>query len=154
MGGEDHLIWYLGNKTSIFGTIHIGKEAPYMKNLLLQIFTLWNGQTLGTRFYTWRKGHRVGEDEAGNIYYEGDDNKRWVIYNGPIEASNIPAGWHGWLHHRTDTAPSQETYQRHEWELGHQQNLTGTAGAYRPKGAVASQDKRPAVSGDYESWSP
>ena len=40
-----------------------------MKNLLLQIFTWWNGQTLGTRFFTWRFGKRVGEDEFGNVYY-------------------------------------------------------------------------------------
>ena len=45
-----------------------------MKNFLLQVFTWWNGQTLGTRFHTWRHGKRVGEDEAGNVYYE-DFNK-------------------------------------------------------------------------------
>ncbi|MHA7884845.1 MAG: NADH:ubiquinone oxidoreductase subunit NDUFA12, partial [Nitratireductor rhodophyticola] len=42
-----------------------------MKKFLLQFFTWWNGQTLGTRFHTWRKGTRVGEDEFGNTYYEG-----------------------------------------------------------------------------------
>jgi len=40
-----------------------------MKQTLLQIFTWWNGQTIGTRFHTWRKGERVGEDEFGNVYY-------------------------------------------------------------------------------------
>ena len=42
-----------------------------MKNLLLQLFTWWNGQTLGTRFFTWRFGNKVGQDEFGNTYYEG-----------------------------------------------------------------------------------
>jgi NADH:ubiquinone oxidoreductase subunit len=27
-----------------------------MKDWLLQIFTWWNGQTIGTRFHTWRFG--------------------------------------------------------------------------------------------------
>ena len=78
-----------------------------MKKFLLQFFTWWNGQTLGTRFHTWRKGTRVGEDEFGNIYYEGGKDsegrtRRWVIYNGISDASLVPAGWHGWPHHRVD----------------------------------------------------
>ncbi|MEE9314092.1 MAG: NADH:ubiquinone oxidoreductase subunit NDUFA12 [Rhizobiaceae bacterium] len=125
-----------------------------MKNFFLQFFTWWNGQTLGTRFFTWRKGERVGEDELGNVYYKSKDGPRWVIYHGEIEPSQIPAGWHGWIHHRTDTAPSEETYDQHDWEKPHSANKTGTASAYRPKGAVASQDKRPQVTGDYEAWSP
>ena len=34
--------------------------------MLKQFFTWWNGQTLNLRFYTWRKGEFVGEDEYGN----------------------------------------------------------------------------------------
>ena len=41
-----------------------------MKTFLLQALTWWSGQTLGTRFYTWRFGERVGEDEFGNVYTE------------------------------------------------------------------------------------
>ena len=83
-----------------------------MKNVLIQFFTWWNGQTLGTRLWTWRTGTKVGEDEAGNIYYEGGVDtdgfpRRWVIYNGYAEGSAVPPGWHGWLHHRTDTPPSK-----------------------------------------------
>lgn len=87
-----------------------------MKSLLLQIFTWWNGQTMGTRFFTWRKGIRVGEDEAGNVYYQDATAKRrWVIYNGPAEPSAIPPGWHGWMHHRTDTPPPREAYVPRTW---------------------------------------
>ena len=125
-----------------------------MKQFLLQFFTWWNGQTLGTRYYTWRNGERVGEDEFGNIYYKSKNDRRWVIYAQTAEASQIPSGWHGWMHGRVDTPPSQETYQPREWELPHKQNMTGTAGAYRPKGSVSSQAKRPEVTGDYEAWSP
>jgi NADH:ubiquinone oxidoreductase subunit len=36
-------------------------------SLLAQLFTWWNGETIATRFHTWRKGKRVGEDQQGNI---------------------------------------------------------------------------------------
>lgn len=124
-----------------------------MKQLILQIFTWWNGSTWGTRFYTWRKGTKVGEDEFGNVYYEGDGNKRWVQYNGLAEASMIPAGWHGWMHYRTDTPPSRENYQPHSWQLDHKGNQTGTAQAYRPPSAQKG-GSRPNVTGDYEAWAP
>ena len=125
-----------------------------MKDFFLQFFTWWNGQTLGTRFFTWRKGEKVGEDGDGNVYYRSRDDRRWVIYNGAAEPSRIPPGWHGWIHKRTDILPSDDGYSAREWELDHKANLTGTAGAYRPKGSIASQEKRPNVTGDYEAWSP
>src|SRR5215207_9643720 len=46
---------------------HFGPGS--MKDYLVQFFTWWNGSTLGTRFYTWRFGQFVGEDELGNRYY-------------------------------------------------------------------------------------
>jgi len=130
-----------------------------MKTFFLQLFTWWNGQTLNTRFNTWRKGTEVGTDELGNVYYEGGNDsegrtRRWVIYSGVSEASQIPPGWHGWMHHRTDTAPPSEDYKPFEWQKPHQPNLTGTGKAYRPKGSVLSQDKRPRVTGDYDAWTP
>ena len=122
--------------------------------LLLQFFTWWNGTTLGTRFYTWRKGRRVGEDALGNVYYEGDGGRRWVQYQGIADASAIPPGWHGWMHHRTDTPPSEEDYVPREWQKSHSPNPTGTAGAYFPKGSMANPEDRPRVTGDYEAWKP
>ncbi|MBX3529765.1 MAG: NADH:ubiquinone oxidoreductase subunit NDUFA12 [Rhizobiaceae bacterium] len=130
-----------------------------MKTFLLQFFTWWNGQTLGTRFFTWRKGKRVGEDQFGNVYYEGGKGvdgrpRRWVIYRDLAEASSIPPGWHGWMHHRVDTPPSAESYAAREWEKPHQPNLTGSAAAYRPKGSLLSGTERPRVTGDYDAWTP
>lgn len=126
---------------------------------LAQIFTWWNGQTLNTRFHTWRKGVRVGEDEFGNVYYEGGADsegrtRRWVIYNGYSEASGIPPGWHGWIHHRTDKKPVNDGYRAHGWQKAHQPNLTGSPAAYRPKGSLAISEKRPRVTGDYDAWTP
>ncbi|MEM1378843.1 MAG: NADH:ubiquinone oxidoreductase subunit NDUFA12 [Pseudomonadota bacterium] len=130
-----------------------------MKKFLLQFFTWWNGQTLGTRLFTWRNGERVGEDEFGNVYYRGGTDidgaeRRWVIYNGYCEASAIPPGWHGWLHHRVDAAPSEEDYTAREWEAPHMPNLTGSSATYRPKGSMLRPETRPEVTGDYDAWTP
>ena len=112
-----------------------------MKRFLLLMFTWWNGTTVATSFHTWRKGTRVGEDEFGNVYYQGGKDsegrtRRWVIYNGPSEASAIPPGWHGWMHHRTDVSPADEEYSPRQWQMPHQPNMTGTAAAYRPRGSM------------------
>jgi len=124
-----------------------------MKRFLLEFFTWWNGATLGTRVWTWWKGEFVGEDEFGNLYYrEKNGPRRWVIFNGPAEASAIPPGWHGWMHRRVDTPPG--SYQPREWEKPHQPNLTGTAAAYRPKGSILGTAQPPKSDGDYEAWKP
>jgi NADH:ubiquinone oxidoreductase subunit len=134
-----------------------------MKQFFLQFFTWWNGQTLGTRFFTWRNGERVGVDEFGNTYYRSRGGKpdpalgherRWVIYNGPAEASAVPAGWNGWLHHTVDVPPTQESYTAREWQLPHKPNQTGTAYAYRPKGSAVNAGAHPKADGAYKAWSP
>jgi len=132
-----------------------------MKQLLLQVLTWWQNTTIGTRFYTWRFGERVGSDEFGNVYYRTPGinptlgfERRWVIYNGPAEASMVPPGWHGWLHHKTDTPPSEQAYQPREWQKPHSPNLTGTPLAYRPPGSLLSDRDRPKADGDYEAWTP
>ena len=70
-----------------------------MLTFLKEIFTWWNGQTLGTRLQTIFFGKLVGEDELGNKYYQNKKGKRWVIYNGEVEASKIPNDWYSWMHH-------------------------------------------------------
>jgi len=126
-----------------------------MKTFVLQLFTWWNGQTMGTRFHTWRKGELVGEDEAGNRYFrEKHGSRRWVIYQGVADASKIPPGWHGWMHYRTDVPPTDESYDAKDWQMPHQENRTGTGGAYLPKGSLATPEQRPRVSGDYDAWTP
>ncbi len=58
-------------------------------NTLLRAVTWWNGQTLNTQLYTWRKGVKVGQDDQGNTYYRSrDDKRRWVIFNGESEAKS------------------------------------------------------------------
>lgn len=116
--------------------------------------TWWNGQTLGTQFFTWRKGQRVGEDENGNIYYRNaNDSKRWVIFNGEAEATKVSPDWHGWLHRTWDTPPTDKPLVHKTWEKPHEENLTGTVAAYVPAGSLRRGDQVQARR-DYEAWSP
>ena len=120
---------------------------------ILRLFTWWNGQTLNTQLFTWRKGVRVGEDDQGNIYYENrEKSKRWVIFNGEIEASKINPDWHGWLHHTWDEPPTEKPLAHKSWEKPHQENMTGTAAAYAPAGSI--RRAQPADRSDYEAWAP
>ncbi|GLK76128.1 NADH dehydrogenase [Methylopila jiangsuensis] len=136
-----------------------------LMSVLTDIFTWWNGATVGTRFALSRGGEFVGEDEFGNRYYrlKNDPEKnaafgterRWVVYSGYAEASAIPTGWHGWMHHTVDTPPVDESYAPRSWQKPHRANGTGTAQAYRPKGSALSPERRrPAATGDYEAWTP
>lgn len=123
--------------------------------ILTEIFTWWNGQTLGTRLFTARRGELVGEDDAGNKFYRTANGKRrWVIYAKEAEASHVPPDWHGWLHHTYDEPPKEGKMPAKAWEKPHLPNLTGTDRAYRPPGSVLSPAARPAVGGDYEAWQP
>lgn len=122
-------------------------------NSVLRAVTWWNGQTLNTQFWTWRKGKKVGEDAEGNIFYQSiKGDRRWVIYNGEAEASRVSPEWHGWLHHTYKDAPTKAPLKRKTWEKEHQENLTGTPLAYAPAGSIRRSE--PADRRDYEAWSP
>ena len=118
-----------------------------------RLFTWWDGQTFGTQLFTWRKGVKVGEDAQGNVYYETrDGGRRWVIFNGDIEATRISPDWHGWLHKTFKDAPTKSPLPHKAWEKPHQENLTGTAMAYAPAGSI--RQPQPAARSDYEAWQP
>lgn len=123
------------------------------------IFTWWTGATVGTRFYGLRKKRRVGEDALGNVYYEGgsDTNgvpRRWVMYQGANDSSRVPPDWFSWLRHMIDDVPDRALPDPRAWEKPAVPNMTGTALAYRPQGAMEKGGKRAAATGDYEAWSP
>jgi NADH:ubiquinone oxidoreductase subunit len=120
---------------------------------LARAVTWWNGQTIGTQIFTARHGVKVGEDEQGNVFYQSKDGrKRWVIYNGEAEASRVSPEWHGWLHHTWDEPPTERPVRRKAWEKPHQENLTGTLGAYAPPGSIRRPE--PLERKDYEAWTP
>ncbi len=104
---------------------------------------------------------RVGTDMLGNRYYRAKARKgykherRWVIYKGIPDASNVPPEWHGWLHHQSDAVPGDATPSfRRVWQKPHQPNMTGTSAAYLPPGHILNEGKRDKATGDYEAWKP
>lgn len=135
-----------------------------MKKLLLLLLTWWQGQTFGTWFHTRYYGELVGRDDYGNTYYRTRGGKihpimgyesRWVVFEGEADASKIPPGWNGWMHHRTDVPPSDEPdYEPWPWQKPHIANMTGTAAAHRPQGSILGGTKRAAAAGDYVAWKP
>ena len=109
-------------------------------------------------------GKKVGEDEFGNMYYAAPlrkatpslkKEKRWVVFNKSVEATNIPPLWHAWLHATSDQIPAAGVPTRdYAWQKPHLPNLTGTIYAYRPQGHVFKGGKRAKATGDYEKWHP
>jgi NADH:ubiquinone oxidoreductase subunit len=122
--------------------------------LLKPVFTWWDGATIGTSLHTRRNGRKVGSDDLGNVYYGAKKGgKRWVIYNGPNDASRVPPEWYAWLLHQIDETPDQLPPAPRFLKPA-TPNLTGTAEAYRPAGALERGGRRAAASGDYEAWTP
>lgn len=130
-------------------------------SILSEIFAWWGGNTWGTRWTIWRHGRLVGTDDYGNTYYVQRRGvgplgvpRRWVTYRDLADASKVPPEWHGWLHHTVDTPPTEETYAARPWQKPHVMNPTGTPEAYRPKGSILAEGKRPKATGDYKPWTP
>ena len=124
-------------------------------NLLRMIFIWWRDATPGTWLTTWLYGRKVGSDNFGNRYFENrSGSRRWVIYNGTVEASRVPADWHGWLHHTFKEPPTRAAFKVKSWEKEHLPNMSGTEGAYRPEGSLAARGLRAPATGDYEAWEP
>jgi NADH:ubiquinone oxidoreductase subunit len=125
----------------------------------LNPFTWWTGASWTTIFYGLRDKKRVGEDALGNAYYMGGRDtagrpRRWVIYTGSNDASRVPPEWFSWLHHQVDDVPAKALPAPKAWQKPAVPNLTGTALAYRPPGALEKGGERAAATGDYEAWTP
>lgn len=128
-------------------------------SFLGSIFTWWNGASLGTRLYGLRGMVKMGSDALGNVYYEGGadtagNKRRWVIYKGANDASRVPPEWFSWLHHQVDGVPDRALPSPRAWQKPPVPNLTGTALAYRPAGALEKGGNRAVATGDYEAWTP
>ena len=124
---------------------------PFFK----MIFSWWNSATWGTWLMTKFRGEPVGTDQFGNRYYQNKDGaRRWVIYNGTVEASRVPPDWHGWMHHTFAEPPTKAPLKAPHFEAPYQPNLTGTNGAWRPEGSLQKSGHRPAATGDYQAWKP
>ena len=115
---------------------------------------------IGTRIYTWIYGKFVSVDEFGNRYYcnsknfEDPKSKRWVIFNGEIEASKIPPHWHAWLH-KTINIPPINYSHKYSWQKNIEPNSTGTSKAYFPNPKyLAKSKKSKKIDIEYEKWQP
>ena len=124
-------------------------------DFIRQLFCWWRGQTFGTRLFTLVLGKKMGTDDAGNIYYRHRqlESRRWVIYNGTIEASKIPPEWHAWLHNMVRTPPRADAGQDAlSWFKPHLANLTGTPKAYKRNPPPSSNKQETNL--EYEAWQP
>ncbi|MEG6509311.1 NADH:ubiquinone oxidoreductase subunit NDUFA12 [Methyloligella sp. 2.7D] len=124
--------------------------------LFTELFAWWTGNTIGTRLWTWRYGKKVGTDEDGNTYYQDKTGeRRWVVYKKGWEATQVPAAWHGWMHHVVDVPPTEEDYHAKPWQKPSRPNMTGTPEAYHPPGSTLRplDEPRPATRA-YEPWQP
>lgn len=121
----------------------------FFKNL----FTWWEGASIGTALFSWRHGSQVGEDGLGNLYFEGND-RRWVMYKGSNDVSRVPPEWYAWLTRQIDDVPDNVLPPAPAFLKPATPNLTGTPGAYRPSGALEQGGRRAAASGDYQPWLP
>jgi NADH:ubiquinone oxidoreductase subunit len=117
--------------------------------------------TFGTWLFTKMRGELVGTDPDGNRYFQDKRmiagarrRKRWVMYNGVVEASRVPADWHGWLHYTTDTPPPAGGQPRKAWQKEHLPNLTGTPLAYHPPGSAVAENHDSKPKPHYEAWRP
>jgi NADH:ubiquinone oxidoreductase subunit len=123
--------------------------------------------TIGTRIMTWFRGELVGTDTFGNRYFRDKSRRavtrgggrtsrerRWVLYNGEVEASRVPPEWHAWLHHTVSEAPPDGGRPKYPWQREHVPNMTGTPAAYRPAGSLLRGGAREPATADYEAWRP
>ena len=117
-----------------------------MLTVFKEIFTWWNHQTFGTRLQTIFFGKLVGKDSSGNKYYQNKDGKRWVIYNGEVEASKIPNEWYSWMHYTNNKIENVHELKKYNWQKDHLPNQTGTKKSYHPKNNKNATEKK------YKSW--
>ena len=126
------------------------------KRLLKYLFTWWNGTTVGTNFFTFLKGKKVGEDYLGNSYYESkEQEKRWCIYFDQSEASRISPEWNSWLRFISNTVPDSNN-NSYEWQKFFKGNASGLDSAYKPsiiREGRLNKDLEDYQS-DYKAWKP
>jgi NADH:ubiquinone oxidoreductase subunit len=123
----------------------------FFKNL----FTWWDGATFGTALFSWRNGRQLGEDALGNRYFEDKHGRRrWVMYAGSNDVSRVPPEWYAWLTRQIDDVPDKALPPPPKFLRTATPNLTGTADAYLPAGALERGGRRQAASGDYQPWTP
>ena len=112
---------------------------------------IWSSLKIIYRRADLRVGTLIGEDTAGNKYYENlryqFGRHRFVDYKDKqyFDASQVPPEWHRWLHYMTDDPPTEVAPAQRKFHAEHKPNLTGTDGDYIPYSTT-----RPKI----QSWVP
>ena len=117
-----------------------------MLTIFKEIFTWWNHQTLGTRINTILFGKFAGKDQFGNKYYQNKYGKRWVIYNGEVEATKIPNEWYSWMHYTNNKIENLHEVKKYNWQKEHMPNQTGSENSYHPNKSKNEIKKK------YSTW--
>ena len=121
--------------------------------MINEIFTWWNRQTLGTKIWSYLYGIKIGEDSRGNIYYRNkSDTRRWVIYCGQVEATEVTPEWNNWLRFTSINKPDHSDV--FDWQLNHMSNQTGTLNSYSPKSSIFNNKSEYKKKIDYVRWKP
>ena len=121
-------------------------DLKFKMNLIKQIFTWWNRQTVGTFLKTVFLGKLVGKDQYGNKYYQSKKDERWVIYAKEVEATKITDEWFLWIHHTTNQTPNNSK-NKYNWQKDHIENLSGTENAYKPNTIKKNLEHK-----KYDNW--
>ena len=109
------------------------------------------------KIYSYFFAKKIGVDDYGNKYFEKKKltrknnfrKRRFVIYNGVVEASKIPQEWNAWLHHMSNDIPNKNE-EKPLWMKDHIPNLTGTPFAYEYKDKKDSTK----IKNVYSVWKP
>jgi len=117
-----------------------------MLTFLKKIFVWWNQETIGTMIETIFSGKFVGKDFLGNKYYKNSSGKRWVIYQGEVDATKIPVEWYSWIHFTKNKIENSHDLKKYDWQKPHQSNQTGSNNSYHPKKNNNKTNKK------YKSW--
>ena len=150
------ICFYFNDLNSYYNLIFVEKPVnlnKYNPNFMLkEIFTWWNGQTLGTRLWTYFNGTPAGVDSLGNRYFHNKkDTKRWVIYANEVESTYVNPEWNNWLRFTSKEKATEE--KKYKWQKNHLSNQTGTENAYDPeKNNINDSSKK--SNDDYIKWSP
>ena len=113
-----------------------------------------------TKLKTFFFYNYIGKDQFGNKYYEQKPrkeagvHKRIVKYNGLPEASKVPPGWHGWLHHNNNNIPNNKANQEYHWQRQHLPNLSGTVHLKLPTKYIDKSKNDTNNETQYNAWAP
>ena len=118
-----------------------------MLTIFNKIFTWWNQDTFGTRIKTiFYLENLLVKTNFGNKYYESKKGKRWVIYNGEVDASKIPVEWYSWIHFTPNKIEKDHNLKNINGKNLIKQILTGTEEAYFPNKNKNANKKK------YKTW--